>query len=1054
MAKITVAGGTSSFARDVIDAILAKGKHEVTAAGPDEGKDFKQVAVDYDNQAELVDVLRGSGVLLCFFSGSDHATMVKREKNLIDAAIKANVRRFAPSEWATRSNSGTMVYGFKDEVRKYLEEVNKEEKPGLFIDFFCHPYKGANHFDTNPMFVDFETRNAIIAGDGNHPIVLTTVQDVANVVAEAIDYPGEWPVVGGITGTRTTVAELVKLGEQLRGLFNIEKVQETDIEAGTLTASWFPIIKHHGIPAGQEIPVSKFTAQQFIHGTMSGAWDVSNEWNELLPHLSFATAEEYLTGIWADGSSSSSSSSTDDMAATAGDTGETGPISASLPINMTIAGFFAVACYNCVEILISLANRFKRYDGLYFWSMLVATLGIILHSIVVLLRYYSLGPNFLLCVLTCVGWYGMVTGQSVVLYSRLHLIVPDKSKTRWVLIMIIINFFILHVPVTVLFLGSNTRDSHRFLAAFNIYERVQLAGFFVQESIISGLYIWETARGLKPIFAVKKAIERKVIRHLIIVNILVIILDISLLVTQYLSHFQIQTTYKPVVYSIKLKMEFVVLNKLVLIVQHNECNCIEVVDGAGVLAPRLPDPIFGQNVASTRTREEAIQLNHVSQIPTNPSTSTQASTHALNQKSPFTFLDMTDPYSSRDEAQAIKTGLTQTLKSYARRVDADAESSVPVILPGPTASPFKSWGISHNPLLHTRLCNHRQSTKMPRMNLGLPYNHCGLGRCPVGFQTQNLLRCGACHVVKYCGQEHQRADRPRHKVSCNMIKEQKAKVAEEENKLRTNPGDDTGGNAFETVVGQFWFFRSTRPYMQARFDYISALLNIRTGEAVEMALDHSLDMLRLCRGDNLGVRAQVPGLYLRMGRDQDAYDFIKWYAEVTSDYEWGNPDLPYLDKHGEDVFEPVDEKPHHIELSFFIALTLIKIRVMKDLESLQEFLRKNPNASGEARYDHLAEEAMSDVLLQRADIVAQDDYKETIAELRRQALQLYKMVKEQNPHFWPGVMDPNLYAYSVPTIYTPGSREEAVLVFRQSWYSWSETEPAIQFIREVIRKDK
>ncbi|RSL96095.1 hypothetical protein CEP52_011699 [Fusarium oligoseptatum] len=200
-------------------------------------------------------------------------------------------------------------------------------------------------------------------------------------------------------------------------------------------------------------------------------------------------------------------------------TGETGPISAPLPINMIIAGFFAVACYNCVEILISLLNRFKRHEGLYFWSMLTATLGIVLHSIVVLLRYYSLGPNFPLCVLTCIGWYGMVTGQSVVLYSRLHLIVDDKTKTRWVLGMIITNFFILHVPVTILFLGSNTRDSHRYLAAFNIYERIQLAGFFLQETIISGLYIWETARGLKPIFAIKKALERKIIRNLIIVNV-------------------------------------------------------------------------------------------------------------------------------------------------------------------------------------------------------------------------------------------------------------------------------------------------------------------------------------------------------------------------------------------------------------------------------------------------------------------------------------------------------------------------------------------------------
>lgn len=266
--------------------------------------------------------------------------------------------------------------------------------------------------------------------------------------------------------------------------------------------------------------------------------------------------------------------------------GETGPISASLPVDMIIAGFFAVACYNCVEILISLLYRFKRHNGLYFWSMVTATLGIVLHSIVMLLRYYSLGPNFPLAVLTCIGWYGMVTGQSVVLYSRLHLIISDRAKARWVLIMIIINFCILHIPVTVLFLGSNTRESNRFLPDFNIYERIQLAGFSIQESIISGLYIWEVSRGLKPIFAIKKIAGRKVIRHLIIVNVLVVLLDISLIITQYLDHFQIATTYKPVVYSIKLKMAFVVLNRLLLLVRHKECNCMQVVDEPSGILPR------------------------------------------------------------------------------------------------------------------------------------------------------------------------------------------------------------------------------------------------------------------------------------------------------------------------------------------------------------------------------------------------------------------------------------------------------------------------------------
>ncbi|KPA39816.1 hypothetical protein FLAG1_07310 [Fusarium langsethiae] len=93
---------------------------------------------------------------------------------------------------------------------------------------------------------------------------------------------------------------------------------------------------------------------------------------------------------------------------------------------------------------------------------------------------------------------------------------------------------------------------------------------------------------------------------------------------------------------------------------------------------------------------------------------------------------------------------------------------------------------------------------MPRMNLGLPYNHCSLAPgCRKGFQSSNLLHCGACQVVKYCGQPHQRADRPRHKVQCVPIKEQKQKLEVEEAKLRAEPSEDTGGeDPFET--GQAW----------------------------------------------------------------------------------------------------------------------------------------------------------------------------------------------------------------------------------------------------------
>jgi hypothetical protein len=103
--------------------------------------------------------------------------------------------------------------------------------------------------------------------------------------------------------------------------------------------------------------------------------------------------------------------------------------------------------------------------------------------------------------------------------------------------------------------------------AFIIYEKIQLAGFSLQESIISGLYIWEAFHNLKPVLDIKGALGRQIIRHLLILFIVVVFLDSSLIATEYTDSFQIQTTYKPVVYSIKLKIEFIILNELVTFTQ-------------------------------------------------------------------------------------------------------------------------------------------------------------------------------------------------------------------------------------------------------------------------------------------------------------------------------------------------------------------------------------------------------------------------------------------------------------------------------------------------------
>lgn len=53
------------------------------------------------------------------------------------------------------------------------------------------------------------------------------------------------------------------------------------------------------------------------------------------------------------------------------------------------------------------------------------------------------------------------------------------------------------------------------------------------------------------------------LRHLVVVNILVICLDITILGLEYADLYKLQTAYKAMAYSVKLKLEFSILNGLV-----------------------------------------------------------------------------------------------------------------------------------------------------------------------------------------------------------------------------------------------------------------------------------------------------------------------------------------------------------------------------------------------------------------------------------------------------------------------------------------------------------
>jgi hypothetical protein len=209
--------------------------------------------------------------------------------------------------------------------------------------------------------------------------------------------------------------------------------------------------------------------------------------------------------------------------------------------SLVICAFITIALYNVAELTVLIQTFFKRHAGFYYYSLLVATWGIFLHGLGMLFKFYQITNNNILnTAIAYIGWIMMVTGQSIVLYSRLHLVVQARW-IRWVLAMIITNAIVFHTSTGVLtFLTNTSKDPARWSGHYSILERVQVTVFFLQEVILSSIYIWKTTVMLRaegPIFNRQQNARgdrgRKVLLHTIFINIFIIALEITLVALEF-----------------------------------------------------------------------------------------------------------------------------------------------------------------------------------------------------------------------------------------------------------------------------------------------------------------------------------------------------------------------------------------------------------------------------------------------------------------------------------------------------------------------------------------
>lgn len=208
--------------------------------------------------------------------------------------------------------------------------------------------------------------------------------------------------------------------------------------------------------------------------------------------------------------------------------------------------------------------------------------------------------------------------------------------------------------------------------------------------------------------------------------------------------------------------------------------------------------------------------------------------------------------------------------------------------------------------------------------------------------------------------------------------------------------------------------------MRARYAHVKALLKVKNRTAIKTALDHSLDILRLSRSDNMGIRSQISSLYLLLNRDQECYDFVKWWFTCDPDghYDWGSTDLPYLNIKNASAFEPSDTwRIGFPDLSQLTMLLLVKLRLLFNLEAIERATSatssKLPAELVDQVRSHIANSAASSNKGFMDEVESGrplDKYTESLTD---QTAMLFAAVNRANQHYWKGVLAPGKHLSAI-----------------------------------------
>jgi hypothetical protein len=269
-----------------------------------------------------------------------------------------------------------------------------------------------------------------------------------------------------------------------------------------------------------------------------------------------------------------------------------------LPTGRTVlvgACLVALAHLNNLEVLFLLLTRFRRWSGLYFWTVAIAAISSTMFTIGITFLELVPDRSSLLpgSILSTTGFMLYEPAEFLLVYSRLHLISASRRTQKCVLALIIAYTLLLTIPTGVTVVGDWLESGGRFHTISAIILKVKVCAYTAMEFLFSSIFLYQVA----------KAWNRRtqpqiipVLGHILVANLIIICMHSGAITLDYLGFSMIHLSWavsylhptellrhtinnnpeQTFLYAYQLKLEFWILNELTELSQSNLSRSIEI----------------------------------------------------------------------------------------------------------------------------------------------------------------------------------------------------------------------------------------------------------------------------------------------------------------------------------------------------------------------------------------------------------------------------------------------------------------------------------------------